>query len=75
MSGAVEPDYLLYSSESETSPLAFCLAYSWARSLDGRDYQRDRETHGENPGALVVSLLKEGKALWAIVTLLCETFH
>jgi hypothetical protein len=67
-SGEIEPDYLLYSSESKSSPLAFGLTYSWGRSLDGKDDQRDKETPDENPGAVVVSLLEDGKAPWAIVT-------
>ena len=67
-SAAVEPDYLLFSAESKSSPLAFCLMYSWGRSLDGKDDQRDKETPEENPGAVVVSLLEEGRAPWAIVT-------
>jgi hypothetical protein len=67
-SGEIGPDYLLYSSEDKSSPLAFCLTYSWGRTLDGKDDQRDKETPEKNPGAVVVSLLEEGKAPWAIVT-------
>jgi len=48
--------------------LALCLTYTWGRSLDGKDEQRDNETPDENPGAAVVTLLDRGEANWAIVT-------
>src|SRR5713226_529035 len=49
-------------------PLSLCLSYTWGRSLDGKDEQRDSQTPDENPGAAVVTLLDRGEADWAIVT-------
>lgn len=77
-SSAVEPDYRLYSpamtsgrtrgSPLQQTPRALGLVYSWGRSLDGKDDQRDKETAEENPGAVVVSLLEGGEAPWVLVT-------
>ncbi len=71
-SSELQPDYQLYArveaSSTPTEPLALCLTYTWGRNLDGRDDQRDSETSEENPGAVVVTLLDEGQADWAIVT-------
>src|SRR2546421_1812050 len=71
-SGTPEPDYRLYPAsavgQTADKPLALCLAYTWGRSLDGKDEQRDSPTPGENPGAVVVTLLDSGEADWAIVT-------
>src|SRR6266568_8392559 len=71
-SSEIEPDYRLYgrveASSTPTEPLALCLTYTWGRSLDGKDEQRDNETPDENPGAAVVTLLDRGEANWAIVT-------
>ncbi len=53
---------------AQDKPLALCLAYTWGRSLDGKDEQRDSQTPDENPGAVVVTLLDSGEADWAIVT-------
>jgi hypothetical protein len=50
------------------SPLALCLAYPWARSLDAKDDQRDKANPEENPSARVVSLLEKGEAPWVMVT-------
>jgi hypothetical protein len=67
-----EPDYQLYPMGTVTTstekPLAVCLAYPWARNLDGKDEQRDNLTPEENPGASVVTLLDSGETDWAIVT-------
>jgi hypothetical protein len=68
-----EPDYTLYlpgdDGKPEGQPLAFCLAYNWKRDLDRQvDESQDPHTPGENPGALVVSLLEKKQANWAIVT-------
>ncbi|MGH9426272.1 MAG: hypothetical protein ACRD2L_08220, partial [Terriglobia bacterium] len=60
-------DYSLYGSSSDNA-ISVCLCYPWGRSLDGKDDQRDQDTPEENPSAAVVSILKDGKALWAIVT-------
>ncbi|RJQ50185.1 MAG: hypothetical protein C4526_12400 [Nitrospiraceae bacterium] len=49
-------------------PLCLCLTYPWGRSLDGKDYTRDKDTPDENPGAVVVSLLDKGDSDWVIVT-------
>jgi hypothetical protein len=49
-------------------PLAAALTYVWNRNLDDIDPQRDAETGGEIPGALVVSTLEAGKAPWVIAT-------
>jgi len=65
-SDAPRPDYLLKSPEG--GDLGVCLAYPWGRFLDGKDYQRDGESPDENPGALVLSLLQNDGAKWAIVT-------
>ena len=65
--GAPAPDYVLFDRE-EKNALAACLCYPWARSLDGKDDQRDQDTPEENPSAAVVSVLKDGDAPWAIVT-------
>ena len=54
--------------ENPDKPVAFCLAYSWNRYLDGRDETRDVETPDENPGARVVTVLESGEAPWVIVT-------
>ncbi|HEY7414861.1 MAG TPA: hypothetical protein VH593_06690, partial [Ktedonobacteraceae bacterium] len=68
------PDYFLFDvqkqAENDTieKPLALCLAYPWGRNLDGRDEQRDPQHAGENPGAVVVTLLDNGHADWVIVT-------
>lgn len=67
-SDAQEPDYELLSPEGGDRPLAFCLAYPWDRFLDGKDAKRDTESPEENPGALVVSLLEQRRAPWAVVT-------
>jgi Eco57I restriction-modification methylase/TaqI-like C-terminal specificity domain len=67
-SAAEEPDYYLFDGQTKGKPLAVCLCYPWSRSLDGKDDQRDSESPEENPGSLVVSLLKSGEAPWAIVT-------
>ncbi len=62
-----EPDYyLLQKGKKKTTGV--CLTYTWGRSLDSKDDQRDQETSEENPGAVVVSLLERGLAPWAIVT-------
>ena len=67
---AREPDYVLHGAidASGAEPRCICLTYPWARSLDGKDYTRDSETPEENPGALVVSLLRSSDASFAIVT-------
>jgi len=65
---AAEPDYRLFGERASKKPLAVCLAYPWGRSLDGKDDTRDKETPDENPGAVVVSVLEEGEAPWAVVT-------
>ena len=64
----VEPDYLLSTHAGLDTTMAACLAYSWGRSLDGKDEHHDRESPEENPGAIVVSLLENGKVPWVIVT-------
>jgi len=66
--GEVSPDYVLRGPGNGTEILAVCLAYPWARFLDGKDYTRDNETPEENPGAMVLSLLQDGAAKWAVVT-------
>lgn len=58
----------LRTADAPDKPIAFCLAYSWNRYLDGRDETRDTDSPEENPGALVVSNLDSGEAPWAIVT-------
>ncbi|MBI2058693.1 MAG: Eco57I restriction-modification methylase domain-containing protein [Nitrospirae bacterium] len=63
-----EADYRLHSPDDPKTLLAGCLVYPWARSLDGKDDRRDKETPEENPGAVVVSLLEEGESPWVIVT-------
>ena len=65
-SEAQEPDYFL-KAPSEKETLAFCLAYPWARHLDGKD-PKDPESPNEDPSRLVVSLLESGETPWAIVT-------
>ncbi|MGO9612465.1 MAG: Eco57I restriction-modification methylase domain-containing protein [Dissulfurispiraceae bacterium] len=62
-----QPDYILHAGDSD-KPLCLCLTYPWGRSLDGKDYTRDKDTPDENPGAVVVSLLEKGDAAWVIVT-------
>jgi hypothetical protein len=68
----VQPDYKLYAASTTGQPpgklLALCLAYTWGRSLDGKDEQRDSQAPDENPGAAVVTLLDTGETDWAIVT-------
>jgi hypothetical protein len=66
-SDAIEPDYHLFGPDGSTL-LAACSVYTWGRSLDGPDYQRDADTRDENPGAVAVSLLERGDAPWAVVT-------
>ena len=66
--GGDEPDYRLYAPENPDKPVAFCLAYSWNRYLDGRDETRDGQTPDENPGARVITVLESGEVPWAIVT-------
>lgn len=65
--GLSSPDFHLSPPDKE-STLAFCLAYPWGRLLDGKDYERDKDTSDENPGALVVSLLEKEEAPWGVVT-------
>lgn len=67
-SSEVQPDYRLYSPGNTEQALAVCFAYPWGRSLDGKDYERDKESPDENPGAIVVSLLEQNEAPWALVT-------
>jgi TaqI-like C-terminal specificity domain/Eco57I restriction-modification methylase len=76
------PDYRLYDgstgesgraqgrapTEKNTRPLALCLTYPWGRNLDGKDDLRDEQTAGENPGAVVVTLLDGGGADWVMLT-------
>ncbi|MGD0337501.1 MAG: TaqI-like C-terminal specificity domain-containing protein [Bacteroidota bacterium] len=64
---ALKPDYFLYGKQGREA-IALCLCYSWARSLDGKDDQRDLDTPDENPSAAVVSILKDSPAPWAMVT-------
>ncbi|MDQ2906773.1 MAG: BREX-1 system adenine-specific DNA-methyltransferase PglX [Chloroflexota bacterium] len=64
-----QADFILASQESPGTPLALCLSYPWGRNLDsqvGEDH--DPLTWRENPGAVVVTLLDQGSADWAIVT-------
>lgn len=61
------PDYLLHAPRGKDA-LASLLVYPWARSLDGKDSERDSETPDENPGAIVVSLLEKNEVPWVIVT-------
>ena len=61
------PDYVLRAPRGKDA-LASLLVYPWARSLDGKDAERDSETPDENPGAIVVSLLEKGEVPWVIVT-------
>ena len=65
-SDSFEPDYRLCGADGK--PLAVCMAYTWDRSLDGKDFQRDSQTPNENPGAAVVSVLARGDVPWALVT-------
>jgi hypothetical protein len=67
-SDGTEPDYYLYAPGAPDQPLAAALTYVWNRNLDDIDPQRDAETGGEIPGALVVSTLEAGKAPWVIAT-------
>ena len=60
--------YRLCTADAPDKPVAFCLAYSWNRYLDGRDETRDTDSPEENPGARVVTTLDSGKVPWAIVT-------
>jgi hypothetical protein len=66
-SDASEHDFRLLSADGKTR-LADCNVYTWARSLDGPDDQRDKETQDENPTAGAVSLLERGDANWAALT-------
>ena len=61
------PDCVLHGPDGK-EPLASLLVYPWARSLDGKDVERDNETPDENPGAIVVSLLEKNEVPWVIVT-------
>ncbi|HVF59170.1 MAG TPA: hypothetical protein VNJ70_05095 [Thermoanaerobaculia bacterium] len=67
-SDAVEPDYLLFSPGAANRVIAVCLTYRWDRLLDGKDSQRGDDTPEENPGAIVVTLLEQGRAPWVIVS-------
>lgn len=62
------PDYIFWGDKKHDKLLCLCLTYSWGRSLDGKDYTRDKDTPEENPGAVVVSLLDRGETDWVIVT-------
>lgn len=64
---APNPHYRLLGADAG-APLALCLAYPWARSLDGKDDQRDKTIPEENPSARVVSLLEQGEVPWVMVT-------
>lgn len=66
-SAAIEPDYRLYAPSGGDKHVALCLTYLWGRSLDGKD-ARDADTPDENPGAVVLSILEQGEAPFAIVT-------
>ncbi|NQT12818.1 MAG: hypothetical protein HQ582_08715, partial [Planctomycetes bacterium] len=61
-----KPDYMLTPKSGEGKTAAF--VYAWDRWLDGPDFNIDRETPEENPGACVVTALEEGVADWIIVT-------
>lgn len=61
------PDYHLYAPGSKDE-LGWLLVYPWARSLDGKDEERDSDTPDENPGAIVVSLLETKTVPWVVVT-------
>jgi hypothetical protein len=64
-----KPDYALQGGSGASQKLAYCNAYVWDRSLDGRDEGRDADTPNENPGAVVVSLLeRDDSPDWALVT-------
>lgn len=63
----VTPDYRLHAPGGKHE-LAWMLVYPWARSLDGKDEERDSETPDENPGAIVVSLLEKKEVPWVVVT-------
>jgi hypothetical protein len=66
---AIKPDgFLRTPGDASAEPLASCLIYPWGRSLDGKDDTRDKETPEENPGAVVVSLLEQGRSSWVVLT-------
>jgi hypothetical protein len=72
-SGTDEADYLLYTPDDQTKPIAAALTYVWNRNLDDVDESRERDeadggTPFEIPGAMVVSLLEKQTAPWVIVT-------
>ena len=67
-SGHTEPDYLLRAPGNGKRPLALALVYSWDRSLDMKDNERDGDSPEEVPGAVVISLLEKNLAPWAVVT-------
>ncbi|NLX21693.1 MAG: hypothetical protein GXY55_08475, partial [Phycisphaerae bacterium] len=67
-SGHTEPDYLLRAPGNGKRPLALALVYSWDRSLDMKDDERDGDSPEEVPGAVVISLLEKNLAPWAVVT-------
>ncbi|MFO7632261.1 MAG: glycoside hydrolase family 92 protein, partial [Caldilinea sp.] len=67
-SDGTQPDYFLYAPGERDKPLAAALTYVWNRNLDDIDPNRDPDTGGEIPGALVVSTLEAGKAPWVITT-------
>ncbi|MDX2076008.1 MAG: TaqI-like C-terminal specificity domain-containing protein [bacterium] len=62
------PDYLLYTPNDPSKPIANVLTYVWNRNLDDVDETRDPQTPKEIPGALVVSLLEAQAVPWVIVT-------
>ena len=61
-----KPDYRLSAKSGKAKTAAF--VYAWDRWLDGPDFNVDRDTSEENPGACVVSALEEGVADWIVVT-------
>jgi hypothetical protein len=70
-----QPDYTLSMKDADGSPLAICLVYPWERNLDDYLESDDDDTDLsidpaaiENPSAVVVSLLEQEKASWAILT-------
>jgi hypothetical protein len=72
-SAAATADYLLYTPNDRSKPIAAALIYVWNRNLDDVDESRERAADDggkpfEIPGAKVVSLLEAQVAPWVIVT-------
>ena len=73
--GKRQPDYaFMLKNQDSTETHVICQAYPWGRTLDdvlenaGDETYAGDPTAGENPAVVIVSLLQQEQAQWAILT-------